>query len=44
MKYFILEAIVGDKDIKFAKTFKTRNSAIKYMFECFDKKVFLLIK
>lgn len=38
MKYYTLEAVVGGKDIKFAKTFKTRNSAIKYMFKYFDKK------
>lgn len=37
MKYYTLEAIIEGKDIKFNKVFKTRLSAIEYMFKYYDK-------
>ncbi len=37
MKYYTLEAIVDGKDVKFSRSFKTRTSAINFMFDYLDK-------
>ena len=37
MKYYTLEAIVRGKEIKFDKVFDSRNSAIDYMFNYYEK-------